>query len=601
MHKNCSCSSMMTNEDSSSDAACKRTGTVFSNLRNRNFSNLLTLLLACVRPNSSVCMFKTATCMPAPRAHVETHVRVLLVHSGTYWTCIQVGWMDTPHRHSTTTTQTTTATAKATANNTRSPCREEQSLGSRTMPHQVTPSHAKRGRTKPLGHFECTENVVDVRASPVAASLIQWRGYSPIYGNKFSPNWNFGFLHLRTVLLISLVSPSLPLLILFMTCAAKRRSQLSNGLIYTHSRGALFARRSSTFTTQQPQAPRPLRVCGYVFLCEPYVTTNNCHWTRTQKTARILSLGSFWQWGRARSLFLPDTQTRSHGMQTDCLPFSQQLSEQSACTWLKMVYDCCSHQETKEQGQVVDMTKRMSPVTDRRYFRPHGRPCIYVLQDEVLLYCHETGDCHAVPLRASSEQSPSLDCQAARARDWSELLQSAGDCQSERSRGPEVHQISWLIPWWLSDNTDQKRQNHHVVSNTCPFTKSNEDVVWHRTSTEKIKTPRFFPCLHHQSMHEYDNMRMTQKFQHWIPYVVFVVCIGIRRERGRNVIPINCEPKSKTSESTEPKKHHVLCISISVLKMASISLTQLAVGLKRFLKYTVVAGFSDQLDKMLSR
>ena len=54
---------------------------------------------------------------------------------------------------------------------------------------------------------------------------------SPILRNKtFSPNCAIGFLHLRPVLLISLVFPSLPILILFMTCAAKRGSQLSNGL-----------------------------------------------------------------------------------------------------------------------------------------------------------------------------------------------------------------------------------------------------------------------------------------------------------------------------------------------------------------------------------
>ena len=47
---------------------------------------------------------------------------------------------------------------------------------------------------------------------------------------KISPNCATGFLHLRPVLLMSLVFPSLPILILFMTCAAKRGSQLSNGL-----------------------------------------------------------------------------------------------------------------------------------------------------------------------------------------------------------------------------------------------------------------------------------------------------------------------------------------------------------------------------------
>ena len=46
----------------------------------------------------------------------------------------------------------------------------------------------------------------------------------------FSPNCAIGFLHLRPVLFISLVFPSLPILTLLMTCAAKRGSQLSNGL-----------------------------------------------------------------------------------------------------------------------------------------------------------------------------------------------------------------------------------------------------------------------------------------------------------------------------------------------------------------------------------
>ena len=53
----------------------------------------------------------------------------------------------------------------------------------------------------------------------------------PLLRNQtFSPNCSIGFLHLPPVLLISLVFPSLPILISFMTCAAKRGSQLSNGL-----------------------------------------------------------------------------------------------------------------------------------------------------------------------------------------------------------------------------------------------------------------------------------------------------------------------------------------------------------------------------------
>ena len=54
---------------------------------------------------------------------------------------------------------------------------------------------------------------------------------SPIFWNQiFSQNYVIDFLLLRYVLLISLVFPSLSILILFMTCAAKRGSQSSNGL-----------------------------------------------------------------------------------------------------------------------------------------------------------------------------------------------------------------------------------------------------------------------------------------------------------------------------------------------------------------------------------
>ena len=33
---------------------------------------------------TSVCRFKTSPCVPAPRAHVETHVRVVPVHTRTF-------------------------------------------------------------------------------------------------------------------------------------------------------------------------------------------------------------------------------------------------------------------------------------------------------------------------------------------------------------------------------------------------------------------------------------------------------------------------------------------------------------------------------------
>ena len=34
--------------------------------------------------NASVCTFKMSPCMPAPRAHVSKHVRVVPVHTGTF-------------------------------------------------------------------------------------------------------------------------------------------------------------------------------------------------------------------------------------------------------------------------------------------------------------------------------------------------------------------------------------------------------------------------------------------------------------------------------------------------------------------------------------
>ena len=55
-----------------------------------------------------------------------------------------------------------------------------------------------------------------------------------------------------------------------------------------------------------------------------------------------------------------------------------------------------------------------------------------------------TGDCHAVALRASSELSQSADCQSVRSRVWSELLQLAGDYQSERSRVVRPNSICTL-------------------------------------------------------------------------------------------------------------------------------------------------------------
>ena len=56
-----------------------------------------------------------------------------------------------------------------------------------------------------------------------------------IFSNFTKPNFlsksrPLGFLHLRPVLIISLVLPSLPILILFMTCAANQEANWGNGL-----------------------------------------------------------------------------------------------------------------------------------------------------------------------------------------------------------------------------------------------------------------------------------------------------------------------------------------------------------------------------------
>ena len=42
------------------------------------------LLLVCMYKTPSVCRFKTPLCVLAPRAHVETHERVVPAHTGTF-------------------------------------------------------------------------------------------------------------------------------------------------------------------------------------------------------------------------------------------------------------------------------------------------------------------------------------------------------------------------------------------------------------------------------------------------------------------------------------------------------------------------------------
>ena len=61
---------------------------------------------------TSVCTFKTSPCVPAPRAHVSTHVRVVPLHTGTFWIYTVRFFLratpqtPTPHTHHNTRRQT---------------------------------------------------------------------------------------------------------------------------------------------------------------------------------------------------------------------------------------------------------------------------------------------------------------------------------------------------------------------------------------------------------------------------------------------------------------------------------------------------------------
>ena len=64
-----------------------------------------------------VCPFKTSPCVLAPCAHVFQHVRVVPVHTGTFWTYTQgTFWTDTRDTPTTTTTHTTDTTCIPTHN-----------------------------------------------------------------------------------------------------------------------------------------------------------------------------------------------------------------------------------------------------------------------------------------------------------------------------------------------------------------------------------------------------------------------------------------------------------------------------------------------------
>ena len=87
-----------------------------------------------------------------------------------------------------------------------------------------------------------------------------------------------------------------------------------------------------------------------------------------------------------------------------------------------------THGKTRD---LAEMAKRCTPShTDVIFVVMDAFVRIY--EDDLI--CHKECDCHAVALRACSELSQSADCKSERPRVWSELLQLAGGCQSERSR-----------------------------------------------------------------------------------------------------------------------------------------------------------------------
>ena len=162
-----------------------------------------------------------------------------------------------------------------------------------------------------------------------------------------------------------------------------------------------------------------------------------------------------------------------------------------------------------------------------------------VLVGEVLiLYCHETGDCHA--LRASSELSQSANCQSVRSRVWSELhrfIKSPDKSQHGRrttwisgdKMSPARSKPLWVSPLG-STNHLEKEKSGDVLTNTCPFTKGNEDVLSHSKS-QKMSRKRDSSHVHFIKvcLHEYANFHMTEKSQRGSPHVVMIIFIGIPR------------------------------------------------------------------------
>ena len=144
----------------------------------------------------------------------------------------------------------------------------------------------------------------------------------------------------------------------------------------THSRGTLFATRSSTFTTQQPRSAATL----WLLICSFYVNCtwreNSRHQTTTHKTAtNSFCLGSDLTTRSGRHddykdslseiLFFFGTRHKQGHMKCKLTGWlwAKQLSEQSAFhipengLWQSLT------SEQDNRGQVAEMTKTRSPVT----------------------------------------------------------------------------------------------------------------------------------------------------------------------------------------------------------------------------------------------
>ena len=73
-----------------------------------HLSLLSSLSSVCPSQKTSVCRFKTSSCVPAPRAHVVTHVRVVAVHTGTFWVYTRRFFLRAKPRHTPNHTHNTT-------------------------------------------------------------------------------------------------------------------------------------------------------------------------------------------------------------------------------------------------------------------------------------------------------------------------------------------------------------------------------------------------------------------------------------------------------------------------------------------------------------